>query len=225
MSSVRLTALCATALLLMSCAEGAAVGGEGESTVSPPPFDQTLPDPVAPLGPLGKQVDDLAQSGLPFVALRLEEPAKLWAYVPGSPESNADDAAASMAALVYSSREWGDVVVLEYLDTQTQEDLLAEAATFRDDGCSSVPSVGYDDAVHCEFNPFEQIQLGNGIIALLAIQEPLVSVGWVQSVTPSKSQDATLKGQTMKVEVYGDAAMVSREEAIDIATALAASGS
>jgi hypothetical protein len=214
-----LLAMLVLAMLLAGCAdEGPGPGAPGE--VPEPPLEHSVPDPREPLGPLATLVKDAASTDLPFVPLRLDLPGSEWVYVPGGDPPSGSDLAAASAAFTYSTSKWGDVVVLEYLDSHNQRELLEEASALTDEGCVAGPP-DEPDAVSCTFDPFQEVPLTKDIHALIGVQDPVISVTWIQEPVRSTRALGSIDGLSLRVEIYGDSAVLASDEAAALAAALA----
>jgi hypothetical protein len=161
-----------------ACANRTGAAADMSATPPPPVQDVLVPDATAPLGAHGKEVADVRATALPFVPISMKavEPASQWVLLEGN-------TAASEAAYVYSTPDWGDVTVLETLHQGTNDDQLTWEATLKDTGCSLVPAPDSDFVGQtCSFDPFERVELSNGIVALLAeTGSSPTSVSWVQA--------------------------------------------
>jgi hypothetical protein len=173
-------------------------------------------DLESPLGALGSKVNDVAESALPFVAL---VPSKREAVVHHFVYAPLDDPSAAVAAIVYDDPDWGQVLLLEYSDTQTQQGLLEWESTLKGGGCSPVPDTGFEGAQACSYDPFEPVELPGKVVALLGSSKERTSITWIEELRPAAGVavgDFT-PNKTLTVEVMGDASTFSPEEAVEFA--------
>jgi hypothetical protein len=170
----------------------------------------------APLGDQGKRVDDPAAEDLPFVALAPSIGSGHSTYV-----SSPDDPAAAMVGLVYQDPAWDQVIVYEYVDTQTQDSMLKWESGLVDQGCVAIPEQG-KDAVSCSYDPFTQVDIGNGFVAILGqspegSNPPLTTIQWIAPLerTPSGADIGPENNLVIGVQGYADT--FSPGEAIEFA--------
>jgi hypothetical protein len=214
----RCSAFVALSISILAFAMGAcanrtqsAAGPDGLAT---PIQEVFAPDPTAPLGIDGKKVADATSAALPFVPLVLAsvEPASQWVLLDPHP-------AATAAALVYSTADWGSVTVLETLHTGTNEDQLAWEATLKDSGCSPVPDPNSDFVGQtCSYDPFRRVSLSNGIVALLSESGGVTSITWVEAAKESIGMKLD-QDLNLYVQVFGTSEL-SSAEAIKLADSL-----
>jgi hypothetical protein len=183
----------------------------GDSSGSGPSGDHEL-DFDAPLGALGTEVQDVVAAGLPFIPI---QPPRETATVRRFIYNPKADPSASMVAFAYDDAQWGRVVILEYSDSRTQEGLLEEKAGLKGGGCSPVP--GYEVAQACSYDPFEPVDLGAGVTALVGTGDETTSLTWVGSLKPAPgfAVGDFAPNNSLTVEVMGEATTFSPSEAIE----------
>ena len=149
-------------LLLSACADSSQRVDTAAGASIEPVADSAKLDFDAPLGSQGESVQDLSNANLPFVAVAPPIAAGRSAYVFSSPH----DPLAAMVGLVYQDPTWDRIIVYEYVDMQTQESMLRWEEGLVDQGCMAVPDQG-EGAVSCRYDPFMQVDIGNGFVAIL----------------------------------------------------------
>jgi hypothetical protein len=191
--------------------------------VNPGPVESFALRFNAPLGVLGERVEDLADANLSFVPVAPAIAADLATYVapaPGAPE-------AVMLALVYEDPAWDRIIVLEYVSHMSQAEMLADEEQLVDQGCVAVPEHG-PDAISCQWDPFTQVDIGGGFVALLGIspkeQHPaLTTMEWIQPLVRTKSGQAIGPGRYLDIAIQGYETTFSPEEAVAFAKEMVAS--
>jgi hypothetical protein len=219
-----MAALAALTMLTSACANRST--GSAAATRGPtgPTGDVTEPielDFQAPLGPLGRPVTALNTAGLPFVPMApaIGTGHTSFVYTPADPVS-------AEVGLVYDDPSWDHVIVREHIDTMSQDDLIKFDESLVNQGCVSVPEEG-PDAVSCDYDPFTQIDIGGGIIALLGSTPEgtgtgLTSLEWVEPLNPT-GIGGIPAGNNMVIEVLGYATTFSPDEATQFAKSFTAS--
>lgn len=209
----RTAALLASLILgVVSCAEGAVEPVSRGEEASGGASGEIALDPDAPLGVLGTEVQDALSAELPFVPIQPTKDGatvRQFVYVP------AKDPSAATSAFVYQDPAWGSIVLLEYPDSQSQDSLLKEEANMKGGGCSPVP--GYEGAVACSYDPYEPVDLGEGVTALVGTGDEVTSLIWVAVLEPAPgfSAEDFAPNHSLTIEVMGDASMFSLEEAVE----------
>jgi hypothetical protein len=132
-----------------------------------------------------------------------------------------------MIGLVYEDPSWDRIVVFEYVDTRTQADLLAWEEKLVGQGCVALPEQG-SDAVSCSFDPFTQVDIGGGLVALLGAtpeeQKPaLTTVEWIQPFDRTKAGAELGPEFQLVVGIQGYASTFSPDEAVAFAKQMVAS--
>ncbi len=174
---------------------------------------ERLPDPDEPLGPEGQLVSAISPARLPFVPAVLTSVDPVGTWVAWDPKADPDTAE---AAIVYSTADWGSVVVLEYATTETQDARLKWESNLKDTGCTAAsPAEGEVSRVECSYDPYEQVSLTGGLVAL---QGKDGQISWVQTLT--STNPALDNGYGLFVMVTGTSGALSPDEALAIATEL-----
>jgi hypothetical protein len=172
-----------------------------------------VPNPDEPLGPDGQLVSAFSSARLPFVPAVLTSEAPIGTWVAWDPKTDPDTAE---AAIVYSTADWGSVVILEYATTETQEARLRWESNLKDTGCTSAsPAEGEISRVECSYDPYEQVSLTGDLVAL---QGKDGQIAWIQPLT--SSNPALDKGYGLFVMLRGVSNALSLDEALAIATEL-----
>ena len=217
-----MAALAALGLLTSACADRSTRSAAAPTAQTGPPAEPIELDFQAPLGPQGRAVTALTTAGLPFVPLAppIGTGHTSFVYTPAEPVS-------AEVGLVYDDPSWDHVIVREFVDTESQHDLIKFDESLVNQGCVSVPEEG-PDAVSCDYDPFTQIDIGNGIIALLGSTPEgtgtgLTSLEWVEPLNRTGIGGGIPAGNNMVIQVMGDATTFSPDEATQFAKAFEAS--
>ena len=213
--------LAGTLVMATACAGRA----PGESThVDPGPIESFALNFDAPLGVLGERVNDLSDADLPFVpvAPAIADRAAFVAPAPEAPE-------AVMVAVIYEDPAWDRIIVLEHVSRMSQAEMLADEEQLVDQGCVAVPEHG-PDAISCQWDPFTQVDIGGGFVALLGTspkeQVPaLTTMEWIQPLLRTKSGEEIGPGRYLDIAVQGYASTFSPEEAVAFVKEMVASQS
>jgi hypothetical protein len=172
----------------------ACTSGSGIQPVTEP----FIQDSSAPLGAPASRVDDASSAGLAFVPLELDRPKAASEWI--LPDHGEPDRTA--AAFVYSSPAWGDVVVTEWLTTETQDDLISELSPC--DGCLPPP---------------ERVDVSGGVVSFVSSDAYRTWISWNVPAAPSRN-GGLANDLRLNVIVTGPPERFSRQEAIDLATEL-----
>jgi len=200
-------------LVLGACANGHMTQAPSDEVEAGPPDSVDLQFD-APLGAEGKMVDNPNLAGLPFVVIAPKIGAGHTSFVSESekvPQS-------AMAALVYEDATWGRIIVYEHVDTTSQEGLLAWEQTLVERSCVAQPEEGAS-AVSCSYDPFTQVDIGKGYVALLGtspkVQEPaLTTIEWVEGLRTTDTGADLGPEYHLVIGVQGYANTFSPEEAV-----------
>jgi hypothetical protein len=106
------------------------------------------------------------------------------------------------AVFVYSTPAWGDVVVTEWLTTQSQDDLVSALSPC--DGCP---------------NPPDRVDLPGGVVAFVTTDGYHTGISWNVPAGPSR-HGGLASGLRLDVFATGPPSRFSKEEAVDLATEL-----
>ena len=210
------------ALLLPACADSSQRVDPAAGPSFEPVAESADLDFDAPLGSEGESVKDLSDAGLPFVAVAPSIGAKQTAYV-----FSPDDPLAAMVALVYEDPTWDRIIVYQFVDTQTQESMLTWEEGLIDQGCVAVADQG-EGAVSCSYDPFTQVDIGNGFVAILGqspegSDPPLTTIQWIQPLARTESGADIGPENNLVIGVQGYARTFSPGEATQFAKKMVAS--
>jgi hypothetical protein len=141
-------------------------------------------------------------------------------YTPADPVS-------AEVGLVYDDPSWDHVIVRESIDTTSQDGLIKFDESLVNRGCSPVPEQG-PDAVSCDYDPFTQVDIGNGIIALLGSTPEgtgtgVTSLEWVEPLNRTGIGGGIPAGNNMVIQVVGFATTFSPDGATQFGKAFTAS--
>jgi hypothetical protein len=199
------------ALAMAGCAHASPSAGEDVPFVESGGGD--VPNPDEPLGPDGELVSGFSSAQLPFAPAVLTSEAPIGTWVAWDPKADPDTAE---VAIVYSTADWGSVVILEYATTEKQDARLKWESSLKDTGCTSAsPADGEVSREECSYDPYEQVPL-TGDLASLQGKDGQIS--WVQPLT--SRNPALDKGYGLFVMVTGTSDALSPDEALAIATEL-----